>query len=81
MDNIESKTSVGDRIEDFLEYSIVNNIAKGISIALGIAFGVIACVAIIGAIAVDPWYWAAFIICCLLCGLCIGFSVYLFDEY
>lgn len=83
MEEKENKT-LGDQFEEWLEISLVNAIAKGLSIAATILFGCL-CI-IMGIVALFsgpswPWYTLLFVISGLLTGVSGGFSYYLLEEF
>jgi hypothetical protein len=49
--------------------------------AAGIVFGIMAIVAGICALAVHPWWALGFVLFGLVSGMCIGLSVYIYDEH
>lgn len=77
----EPVMSLGDKLEELLNISLVLNIARGIFTSLAVMFVLLTVATGIMALAWTAWWILGFIGCGLIAGISVGVSIYLFDEY
>ena len=69
------------KIEEKLNHPLICAIAKGISIAVVLLFGLMAVAFAILALAASVWWIIGFVIAAIACGAFAGITSYLWDEW